>query len=92
MSVGFDWGTLAKDSLIVDVGGGNGSQSLILARNFPDLRIIVQDRESLASSAVQFWTERGMTSVLESGRVQFQSTPFVSSDSLALLSNATGRP
>lgn len=78
VSVGFDWKTLSKESVVVDVGGGNGSQSLTLARKFPDLRIIVQDREAYASRTAQFWTEQDMASVLESGKAKFQSTLFAS--------------
>jgi hypothetical protein len=37
--------------MIVDVGGGIGSTSAVLARNFPDLRIVVQDRPAIIEDA-----------------------------------------
>lgn len=42
---GFDWKGLKHNSVIVDVGGGLGSQSMTLAQTFPHLRFIIQDRE-----------------------------------------------
>jgi ubiquinone/menaquinone biosynthesis C-methylase UbiE len=38
---------LAQGSTVVDVGGGIGTQSLVLARAFPDLELVVQDREGV---------------------------------------------
>ena len=35
---------MPKDSVVVDVGGGVGASSLVLAETFPDLKIVVQDR------------------------------------------------
>lgn len=49
--IGFDWHTLPRGSVIVDVGGGIGSTSMLLASAFsshgedsPSLRFIIQDR------------------------------------------------
>ena len=50
---GYDWGNLPEGSLVVDVGGGVGSQSLTLATHHPHLRFIVQDREAVVSDAIQ---------------------------------------
>lgn len=44
LSQGFDWTGLREGSLIVDVGGGIGSTSMILAKAFPHLRFCIQDR------------------------------------------------
>jgi hypothetical protein len=47
---GFDWHTLPKSSIVVDVGGGIGSTSMLLASAFSEgdsdlgLKFIVQDR------------------------------------------------
>lgn len=43
ISLAFDWNSLPKQSLVVDVGGGIGTSALKLAKTFPDLRIVVQD-------------------------------------------------
>ncbi len=45
-----------EGSLIVDVGGGVGSQSLVLANHYPHLRFIVQDREAVVRDAVEVFT------------------------------------
>lgn len=49
--VGFEWHSLPRNSVIVDVGGGIGSTSMLLASAFSsaddnglDLRFIIQDR------------------------------------------------
>ena len=42
----FDWESLPVGSLVVDVGGGVGAQSLALSKTCPNLRFIVQDREA----------------------------------------------
>jgi hypothetical protein len=50
---GYAWENLPQDSLVVDVGGGVGSQSLLLALHHPHLHFIVQDRESVVGDAVE---------------------------------------
>lgn len=48
---GFDWAGLGEGT-VVDVGGGIGSASRALARAFPRLRFVVQDREEVVRGAV----------------------------------------
>jgi precorrin-6B methylase 2 len=43
--IGFDWSQLPQDALLVDVGGGNGSESFEIAKKASHIKIIVQDRE-----------------------------------------------
>ena len=50
--VGYGWEHLPEGSLVVDVGGGVGSQSLTLASHHPHLRFVVQDREFVVGDAV----------------------------------------
>jgi tRNA G46 methylase TrmB len=45
--------SLPEGSLVVDVGGGVGSQSLTLAKHHPQLRFVVQDRESVVGDAIE---------------------------------------
>ena len=45
--------SLSGSLLIVDVGGGVGSQSLVLAKHHPHLRVVVQDREPVVRDAVE---------------------------------------
>ena len=48
---GYGWERLPEGSLVVDVGGGVGAQSLTLAKHYPQLRFVVQDRESVLGDA-----------------------------------------
>ena len=48
---GFDWAGLG-DGLVVDIGGGIGSASKALAKAFPRLTFVVQDREHVVRNAV----------------------------------------
>jgi ubiquinone/menaquinone biosynthesis C-methylase UbiE len=48
---GYGWEKLLPGSLVIDVGGGVGSQSLIIARRHPNLRFVVQDREAVIGDA-----------------------------------------
>ncbi|KAI9463927.1 S-adenosyl-L-methionine-dependent methyltransferase [Russula earlei] len=72
---GYAWDGLPKDSLVVDVGGGLGAQSLRLAVQHPHLRFIVQDREAVVGGAVPFWKEN-LPGALETGRVKLQAQNF----------------
>ena len=44
---GFDWGSLAPGSRVVDMGGSTGHVSFALAAAFPELRYVVQDLKSV---------------------------------------------
>jgi len=51
--VGYAWEHLPQGSLVVDVGGGVGAQSFTLAKHHPQLRFVVQDRESVVGDAIE---------------------------------------
>lgn len=55
----FDWTSLPADSVIVDVGGGVGTSSLVLAQNLPNVKIIVQDLPPVVKDgqAVRFYSD-----------------------------------
>lgn len=72
---GYAWGQLPEGSLIVDVGGGVGSQSLVLAKHHPQLRFVVQDREAVVRDTIEYWKEN-MPNAVESGRVKLQGHDF----------------
>jgi tRNA G46 methylase TrmB len=38
-----DWAAIKADAVVVDVGGGAGSLTLLLAKAFPHLKYVVQD-------------------------------------------------
>ncbi|TFY59839.1 hypothetical protein EVG20_g7638 [Dentipellis fragilis] len=44
---GLDWDSLKEGALVVDVGGGVGSQCLTLAENFSHLQFVIQDRPAI---------------------------------------------
>lgn len=44
---------MPKDSIVVDVGGGVGTSSLVLAETFPELKIVVQDRPSVVEEGTK---------------------------------------
>ena len=48
---GFPWEDLSHDSVLVDVGGGIGSQSILVAEAYPHIHVVVEDREQVASTA-----------------------------------------
>ncbi|KAH9024025.1 S-adenosyl-L-methionine-dependent methyltransferase [Lactarius deliciosus] len=72
---GYAWEKLPPGSLVVDVGGGVGSQSLALARRHPDLRFVIQDREAVLSDANEYW-KKNMPDALDSGRVKLLGLSF----------------
>ncbi|KAF5379387.1 hypothetical protein D9615_006601 [Tricholomella constricta] len=51
----YDWKELPGGSVVVDVGGGVGTASLVLAREFPDLEIVVQDLPGVIDDAKKLW-------------------------------------
>lgn len=53
----FDWASLPNEALVVDVGGGVGASTLPLARSFPRLRYVVQDRPAVIVDAQRFWND-----------------------------------
>jgi hypothetical protein len=72
---GYGWEKLPPGSLVIDVGGGVGSQSLTLARRQPNLRFVVQDREAVIGDANEYW-KKNMPDALDSGRVKLQGHSF----------------
>ncbi|KAK0199957.1 S-adenosyl-L-methionine-dependent methyltransferase [Desarmillaria ectypa] len=75
---GFEWSLLPKNSLVVDVGGGVGMATLPVAKAFPDLRIIIQDRPKFVEDARKLWKEE-LPSAVSSGHVTFQVHDFFES-------------
>ncbi|KIM79869.1 hypothetical protein PILCRDRAFT_790698 [Piloderma croceum F 1598] len=70
----FDWNSVT-DGVIVDIGGGIGSSSLMLAKEYSHLNIIVQDTESVVKDGHAYW-QREYTEALSDGRVKLQTHDF----------------
>ncbi|KAF8586973.1 S-adenosyl-L-methionine-dependent methyltransferase [Ramaria rubella] len=51
----YPWGTLSENTVICDVGGGNGHVTLALARDFPHLKIAVQDLPAVIEQSKEHW-------------------------------------
>ncbi|KAJ7207224.1 O-methyltransferase [Mycena pura] len=73
--LGFKWDQLPKDAVLVDVGGGVGSTSLIIAKATPNIRIVNQDRAPVSEHARGYWVEH-LKSHVDSGMVEFQVHDF----------------
>ncbi|KAF9447111.1 hypothetical protein P691DRAFT_776367 [Macrolepiota fuliginosa MF-IS2] len=78
----FDWHSLAQNSVIVDVGGGIGSTSMLLASAFSsldkdglDLRFIIQDRPIVVEMGEKAWKAK-CPEFLENGTALFQAHDF----------------
>ncbi|KAJ3752790.1 S-adenosyl-L-methionine-dependent methyltransferase [Lentinula raphanica] len=72
---GFDWASLPEGSLVVDVGGGIGVSSISIARAFPHLKCIVQDR----SKVIEIGTEhcqKLLPDALSSGKIVYHEHDF----------------
>lgn len=48
---GFDWASVPKNGLVVDVGGSIGHVSLEIAKAFPELNFVVEDRSVVIEGA-----------------------------------------
>ncbi|KAH9065481.1 S-adenosyl-L-methionine-dependent methyltransferase [Lactarius vividus] len=72
---GYGWEKLPPGSLVIDVGGGVGPQSLTLARRHPNLRFVVQDRKAVIGGAIEYW-KKNMPGALDSGRVKLEAHSF----------------
>ncbi|EPQ52689.1 S-adenosyl-L-methionine-dependent methyltransferase, partial [Gloeophyllum trabeum ATCC 11539] len=49
----YPWSTLHKDAVICDVGGGNGHMSMLLMKQFPHMKAVIQDQPSFMNIAQQ---------------------------------------
>ncbi|KAJ6578152.1 S-adenosyl-L-methionine-dependent methyltransferase [Mycena capillaripes] len=65
---GFDWEKYPQGALVVDVGAGLGSQSMIIGWQHPQLSFVVQDRAPVIKEGLEVWT-RAMPDYVKSGQV-----------------------
>ncbi|TFK47376.1 O-methyltransferase [Heliocybe sulcata] len=72
---GYEWHSLTPEDLVVDVGGGTGMPAMMISRAYPDVRIVIQDREAITEQGKAFWAAV-YPEALESGRVIFQAHEF----------------
>lgn len=67
---GFDFTSLPDNSLVIDVAGGIGSVSLVLAKAYPRLNFLVEDRPKTVVEGEKFW-KANLPEALTTGRVKF---------------------
>ena len=48
---GFDFSSLRDGALVIDVGGGIGSVSMVIAKAYPKLNFVVEDRLKVVQDA-----------------------------------------
>ena len=66
VSTVYDWASLG-DALIVNVGGSRGQAAIELAKNFGNIKLVVQDSENMIQGA-----ESGVPEELK-GRIEFMT-------------------
>ncbi|KAH9846764.1 S-adenosyl-L-methionine-dependent methyltransferase [Lenzites betulinus] len=72
---GFAWNDLPKDAVVVDIGGGIGSVSVILSQAYPHLRFAVEDRAPVVAIAREAWGTKH-AELFDSNRVTFHPQDF----------------
>ncbi|KAI0666975.1 S-adenosyl-L-methionine-dependent methyltransferase [Trametes maxima] len=69
----FPWADLAPGSLLVDVGGGLGITSSVVARAHNHIKVVVEDRPQVVEAALLTWGRTKYAPLLESGRMTFRA-------------------
>lgn len=75
ISSGFNWESVPKNGLVIDVGGGAGHVGLEIAKAFPGLNVAIEDRPVTLESAKNYW-KANLPSHIESGKVHFVGCDF----------------
>ncbi|KAF8954811.1 S-adenosyl-L-methionine-dependent methyltransferase [Flammula alnicola] len=71
----FAWDKVPTDSIICDVGGGNGHATLGLIKAFPHLKIVLQDMPAVVQQGRDYWKVE-YPEAIEKQRVRFVSIDF----------------
>jgi len=87
---GFEWSELESGALVVDVGGGNGSEAFEISKKAPQVRIIVQDRaETIEQVTLPTWnSNEEQRSLLKSQKVELQGHDFFKQQPSEIISKA----
>ncbi|KLO11773.1 S-adenosyl-L-methionine-dependent methyltransferase [Schizopora paradoxa] len=81
ISKSFDWMSLPKDAVVVDVGGGMGNISMLIAKANPELKVVCQDLPETIETGKGRWNGKereGEASMIAAGRVSLQAYDFFS--------------
>ncbi|KAG5654339.1 hypothetical protein H0H81_004293 [Sphagnurus paluster] len=71
-----DWDSLESGAMVVDVGGGVGNVTWILAQEFSHLLYVVQDMDKVIPEANKFWRATSPESI-SSGQIEIQAHDFL---------------
>ncbi|KAJ7175090.1 S-adenosyl-L-methionine-dependent methyltransferase [Mycena crocata] len=71
----YQWSSLSKNAVVVDVGGGVGTSCLTLAAKVPSLKLVVQDLKGVIEQGKQLWNSK-MPSAITSGQVTLEVHDF----------------
>ncbi|KZT25807.1 S-adenosyl-L-methionine-dependent methyltransferase [Neolentinus lepideus HHB14362 ss-1] len=69
------WKSFPKGSVVVDVAGGVGTHSLMVARAHPHLHVVVQDLPATIKQAKDYWGLH-LPEAVSDGRVEFIESDF----------------
>ncbi|KAI0324796.1 S-adenosyl-L-methionine-dependent methyltransferase [Cubamyces sp. BRFM 1775] len=72
----FPWENLSPGAVLVDVGGGIGTTSLIVAHAHPEIRVVVEDRAPVVDKAPSAWGDE-YAHMINSGRVSWRVRDFL---------------
>ncbi|KLO12995.1 S-adenosyl-L-methionine-dependent methyltransferase [Schizopora paradoxa] len=72
---GFDWESIANGGHVVDVGGGVGAVSLRVAEAYPEINIVIQDRQGVVDDALKRCSAINPTAV-QRGKLKFEAHDF----------------
>ncbi|KAJ6573975.1 S-adenosyl-L-methionine-dependent methyltransferase [Mycena vulgaris] len=67
----YPWGSLPEDTIICDVGGGNGHATLELLKVFPHLKVVVQDLPLVVKAGKEFLENDVQMSAALKQRVEY---------------------
>ncbi|GJJ11788.1 hypothetical protein Clacol_006026 [Clathrus columnatus] len=72
---GYPWAELPENAKVVDVGSGIGDMPMILSKNFPTFKFVLQDFAGVMGGAREHW-EVNNPSALNEGRIEFLAHDF----------------
>ncbi|KAL1728170.1 S-adenosyl-L-methionine-dependent methyltransferase [Schizophyllum commune] len=82
---GFDFSALAPGSKVVDVAGGIGHVTMAIAKQYPELRFVIEERPAVIEQAKEFWRKELPSASIEFVSQDFFQPQFVQDASVFLL-------
>ncbi|KAH9479088.1 3-O-methyltransferase 2 [Psilocybe cubensis] len=73
----YDWENVPQDTVICDVGGGNGHATLGLIKKFPKIKVVLQDLPAVIQQGKDHWATE-CPEAIENQRIRFEELDFFS--------------